>query len=144
MIGRRGLIGWLLGVVLVAPQLAALAETYPSRPVRLIVGFGAGGVADLTTRIVGQRLGERLGQAVVIDNRPSAGGVIAAEAAATAPPDGYTLYLLTNGTAISQSLYKSLPYNAATDFAPISQIGQFDVVIPVSYTHLTLPTILLV
>jgi tripartite-type tricarboxylate transporter receptor subunit TctC len=118
----------MLGAVLVAPQVAA-AESYPARPIRLIVGFGAGGVADLTTRIVGQRLGERLGQAVVIDNRPSAGGVIAAEAAATAPPDGYTLYLLTNGTAISQSLYKSLPYNAATDFAPISQIGQFDVVI---------------
>ena len=126
---RRWLLGVALGGALLSIPLAAIAETYPARPIRLIVGFGAGGVADLTVRVVGQRLGERLGQAVVIDNRPSAGGVIAAEAAAGAPPDGYTLYLLTNGTAISQSPYKTLPYNAATDFAPISQIGQFDVVI---------------
>jgi tripartite-type tricarboxylate transporter receptor subunit TctC len=125
---KRWAIGLMVGMVLAAP-MARAAEPYPTRPIRIVVGFGAGGVADLTIRVVGQRLGERLGQSVVIDNRPSAGGVIAAEAAATAAPDGYTLYLLTNGTAVSQSLYKSLPYNAITDFAPISQIGQFDVLI---------------
>lgn len=125
---RRLTIGLLLGLILGAPGARA-ADPYPTRPVKVIVGFGAGGVADLTVRVVAQRLSERLGQSFVVDNRPSAGGVVAAEAAANAPPDGYTLYLLTNGTAVSQSLYKSLPYNAVTDFAPISQLGQFDVVI---------------
>jgi tripartite-type tricarboxylate transporter receptor subunit TctC len=124
-----GLVGLALGVAALAAPTAQAADPYPTRPVKIVVGFAAGGVADLTVRVVGQRLGERLGQTFVIDNRPSAGGVIAAEAAATAPPDGYTLYLLTNGTAVSQSLYKSLPYNAITDFAPISQLGQFDVVV---------------
>jgi tripartite-type tricarboxylate transporter receptor subunit TctC len=124
----RWAIALMVGLALTAP-MAHAAGDYPARPIRIIVGFGAGGVADLTIRVVGQRLGERLGQSVVIDNRPSAGGVIAAEAAATAAPDGYTLYLLTNGTAVSQSLYKSLPYNAVTDFAPISLIGQFDVIV---------------
>ena len=124
-----GLKRLALAVFLLAVPTAQAADPYPTRPVRIIVGFGAGGVADLTIRVVAQRLGQRLGQSFVVDNRPSAGGVIAAEAAATAPPDGYTLYLLTNGTAVSQSLYKSLPYNAVTDFAPISQIGQFDVVL---------------
>ncbi len=131
-VARVTLGRWLIGLALSALVIAAqpaMAESYPSRPIRLIVGFGAGGVADLTVRLVGQRLGERLGQAVVIDNRPSAGGVIAAEAAAGAAPDGYTLYLLTNGIAISQSLFKNLSFNVATDFAPISLIGQFDVVL---------------
>ncbi len=126
---RLALAVFLLATCPHAVPAAQAADPYPTRPVRIIVGFGAGGVADLTIRVVAQRLGQRLGQSFVVDNRPSAGGVIAAEAAATSPPDGYTLYLLTNGTAVSQSLYKSLPYNAVTDFAPISQIGQFDVVL---------------
>lgn len=131
MISRRWAIaltvlGWALGA---SGGSALGADPYPTRPVKIVVGFGAGGVADLTIRLVGQKLSERLGQAFVIDNRPSAGGVIAAEAAATAAPDGYTLYLLTNGTAVSQSLYKALPYDAVRDFAPISQIGQFDVIV---------------
>ncbi len=125
---KRLLLGWI-GAALSLAGAAASAETYPARPIRVLVGFAAGGVADLTVRVVGQRLGERLGQAVVVDNRPSAGGVIATEAGAGAPPDGYTLLLMTNGTAISQSLFKTLPYNAATDFAPISMLGQFGVVV---------------
>lgn len=128
MVSRRLATALTLCLVLLAPGAHA-ADPYPTRPVKIVVGFGAGGVADLTVRTVGQRLSERLGQTFVIDNRPSAGGVIAAEAAAAAAPDGYTLYLLTNGTAVSQSLYKSLPYDAVRDFAPISQIGQFDVVV---------------
>src|SRR5258708_1461408 len=130
--GDVGLTRWFtvaIGLALASPHPAAAADSYPSRPLRVIVGFGAGGVADLTSRVVGQRLAERLGQAVVIDNRPGAGGVIATEVAANAPPDGYTLYLLTNGIAISQSLFKTLPFNVATDFAPISMIGQFDIVV---------------
>jgi tripartite-type tricarboxylate transporter receptor subunit TctC len=127
-----GRIRWLavaIGLALGSWHPAAAADAYPSRPIRVLVGFAAGGVADITIRMVGQHLSERLGQAVVIDNRPGAGGIIATEAAATAPPDGYTLMLLTNGTAITQSLFKSLPFNAATDFAPISLLGQFDIVV---------------
>jgi tripartite-type tricarboxylate transporter receptor subunit TctC len=114
---------------LIEPRPAGAADAYPSRPIRVMVGFAAGGVADITIRMVGQHLSERLGQAVVVDNRPSAGGIIATEAAASAPPDGYTLLLVTNGTAITQSLFKTLPFDAATDFAAISLIGQFDIVV---------------
>ena len=120
----------LLGTLAIGrPAGAGEADAWPTRPLRVMVGFGAGGVADITIRTVGQRLSERLGQAVVIENRPSAGGILAAEAAATAAPDGYTLFLLTNGTAISQSLFKSLPYDAVADFAPISLIGRFDILV---------------
>lgn len=108
---------------------AQATDTYPTRPIRVMVGFAPGGVADITIRVVGQHLSERLGQAVVIDNRPSAGGIIAAEAAATAAPDGYTLFFLTNGAAISQSLFKKLPFDTVADFAPISLIGRFDLVV---------------
>jgi tripartite-type tricarboxylate transporter receptor subunit TctC len=132
-VGLRFLvIGAALCCALIAPLPAGAADAYPSRPIRVMVGFAAGGVADITIRMVGQRLSERLGQAVVIDNRPGAGGIIATEAAASAVPDGYTLLLLTNGTAITQSLFKSLPFNAATDFAPISLLGQFDIVVLVA------------
>jgi len=129
-VGLRCLaIGAALCGALIGPRLAGAADAYPSRPIRVMVGFAAGGAADITIRLVGQRLGERLGQAVVVDNRPSAGGIIATEAAASAPPDGYTLLLVTNGTAITQSLFKSLPFDAATDFAAISLLGQFDLVV---------------
>src|SRR5580658_1298618 len=120
-------IGAALCGALIGSRPAGAADICPSHPIRVMVGFAAGGVADITIRMVGQRLSERLGQAVVIDNRPGAGGIIATEAAASAVPDGYTLLLLTNGTAITQSLFKSLPFNAATDFAPISLLGQFDI-----------------
>jgi tripartite-type tricarboxylate transporter receptor subunit TctC len=114
---------------LIGPRPAGAADEYPSRPIRVMVGFAAGGVADITIRMVGQHLSERLGQAVVVDNRPGAGGIIATEAAASATPDGYTLLLVTNGTAITQSLFKTLPFDAAADFAAISLIGQFDIVV---------------
>jgi tripartite-type tricarboxylate transporter receptor subunit TctC len=133
IVGPRHLL--LTGLVLLGtlaigrPAGAADPDAWPTRPIRVMVGFGAGGVADITIRAVGQRLSERLGQAVVIENRPSAGGILAAEAAATAAPDGYTLFLLTNGTAISQSLFKTLPYDAIADFAPISLIGRFDILV---------------
>jgi len=129
-VGLRCLaVGAALCGALIMPRSAGAADAYPSRPIRVMVGFAAGGVADITIRMVGQHLSERLGQAVVVDNRPSAGGIIATEAAASAPPDGYTLLLVTNGTAITQSLFKTLPFDAATDFAAISLIGQFDVVV---------------
>ena len=107
--------------------LSAQAEPgYPNRPVRVIVPYGPGGVADTTTRIVAQKLNERLGQQFVIDNRPGAGGIVAAKAGASAPPDGYTLTLTGNGTAISKSLFKSLPYDVLRDFTSISVMAWLD------------------
>jgi len=106
-----------------APWLIAIAAgepAFPTRPVRIMVPYGPGGVADVTMRLLAQKLGERLGQQFIIDNRPGAGGILAAKAAATAPPDGYTLVVSGNGMAISKSLFKSLPYDVLTDFTPVS------------------------
>ena len=96
--------------------------------------FGAGGAADLTARAVGRILGQRLGQSVVVDNRPGAGGAVAGETVAKAAPDGYTLLLMTNATAVSQGLFKRLPFDARKDFAPISLLGQFDLALVVPGT----------
>ena len=117
----------LAGIAAVAP-----AQTYPARPVRLLVPFGPGGVGDITARAVAQKLVVALGQQVIIDNRPSAGGVIATELVAKADPDGYTLLLLNNAHAVSQSLFKKLPYDAAKDFVPISTISTFSVAVLVT------------
>jgi tripartite-type tricarboxylate transporter receptor subunit TctC len=95
-------------------------ETYPNRPVRVLAPYGAGGVADTTVRILVQKLSEKLGQQFVIENRPGAGGIIAAKAGASAPPDGSTLTMTGNGMTISKSLFKSLPYDVLRDFQPIS------------------------
>jgi tripartite-type tricarboxylate transporter receptor subunit TctC len=105
----------------------AQAQAYPSKPIRLIVPFGAGGVADITARTVAQRMSETLGQQVIVDNRPSAGGIVASEAVAKAEPDGYTLLLMSNGTAVSAGLFKTLPFDPVKDFAPVSTLGFFDI-----------------
>ncbi|WP_162580430.1 Bug family tripartite tricarboxylate transporter substrate binding protein [Variovorax sp. PBS-H4] len=102
------------------------ADDYPVRSVRLVVPFGPGGVADLTARAVGRILGQRLGQSLVVDNRPGAGGVAAGETVAKAAPDGYTLLLLSNATAVSRGLFKHLPFDARKDFAPISLLSRYD------------------
>jgi tripartite-type tricarboxylate transporter receptor subunit TctC len=107
----------------------ASAQTFPSKPVRIVVPFGAGGVADLTARTVAQKLGESLGQPVVIENKPGAGGVVAGDAVAKAEPDGHTLLLMSNGTAVSAGLFKSLPFDTVRDFAPVSTLGFFDIAI---------------
>ncbi|MEO8137516.1 MAG: tripartite tricarboxylate transporter substrate binding protein, partial [Betaproteobacteria bacterium] len=98
---------------------------------RLVVPFGPGGIADLTARTVAQRLGDALGQPVVVDNRPGAGGVVAATSVAKADADGHTLLLMSNGSAISAGLFKSLPYDTGKDFAPVAVLGTFDLVIVV-------------
>ncbi|QHO76135.1 tripartite tricarboxylate transporter receptor protein [Bradyrhizobium sp. CCBAU 051011] len=110
---------------LLLPQIAH-AQNYPNKPVRLILPFGAGGVADVTARLVTERFGEKLGQRFVIENMPGAGGINAARAVLTAPADGYTLALFSNGTAISVSLFKNLTFNPVTDFVPVSSMGYFD------------------
>jgi tripartite-type tricarboxylate transporter receptor subunit TctC len=101
------------------------AGNYPARPIRLIVGFGAGGASDLTARLVGNKLKDRLGQSVVIENRPGAGGVAAADTVAKAAPDGHTLLLIAANNAISTSLFKSIPYDIVADFAPIGTMAYF-------------------
>ena len=140
MLSRRQLIQGASSAALSAIAPAALAQSHSSKPIRIIVPFGAGGVADLTARAVGQKLSENLGQAVIIDNRPGAGGVVAGELVAKAEPDGHTLLLMSNATAVSAGLFKSLPYNTRTDFAPVSLLGLFDmaVVVPDNSPHKTL------
>jgi tripartite-type tricarboxylate transporter receptor subunit TctC len=102
---------------------------YPSRPVRIIVPYGPGGIADTTMRIVAERLSHKFGQQFIVDNRPGAGGIVAAKAAAGAPPDGYLLHLTSNGMVISASLFKQLPYDVLNDFTPITITAFFDLLI---------------
>ena len=102
------------------------AETFPSKPIRIVVPFGPGGFADITMRLVGQKLSERIGQQVVIENRPSAGGIVAGNAVTAAEPDGYTLFVMASGIALSKSLIKSMPFDPVTAFEPISTIALFD------------------
>lgn len=98
---------------------------YPTRPVRVILPFGAGGVADVSARLVFEALGNKLGQRFVIENNPGAGGISAARAALSGGKDGYTLILLSNGTATAVPLFNHLPYDPLKDFVPISTIGNF-------------------
>jgi tripartite-type tricarboxylate transporter receptor subunit TctC len=105
----------------VLPRLA-WAQSYPSRPVRIIVGFGPGSPADILARLVGQSLAERFGQPFVIDNRPGAGGNIGTEAVVKALPDGYTLLLAAVSDTINASLYEKLNFNFIRDIAPITNL----------------------
>ncbi len=108
-----------------ASQARAQAD-YPNRPVQLIIAYGAGTIGDVSMRILAEKLSSQLGKNFLVENRPGAAGVIAAKAAATAAPDGYTLFLVGNSYAISTALFKSLPYDVLKDFAPISAVATFD------------------
>jgi tripartite-type tricarboxylate transporter receptor subunit TctC len=114
--------------LLLAAAIAAFASTgasaqsYPNQPVRIVVPFAAGGAVDTVARVVGQKMSEGLGQPVVIENKPGAGGNLAADTVARAAPDGYTILLTTNGLAISPSLYRTLPFDAVKDFIPVTQL----------------------
>jgi tripartite-type tricarboxylate transporter receptor subunit TctC len=120
MLDRRGLIAGLAAVPLAG---AARAQAWPTRPVRVVVGFPAGGGVDLTARPLAQRLGDRFGQQFVVDNRGGAGGNIAMDAVAKSPPDGYTLLQANVGMlAINPGLYRDLPFDTIRDFAPVAQI----------------------
>ena len=110
--------------ILISTSTALAQSEYPNRPIKLIVGFAPGGSTDIVGRIVAQKLGERLGQTIVVENRAGAGGTIGADATAKAPPDGYTLTLGTTSThAIAAGAYSKLPYNPVTDFTPISLVA---------------------
>ena len=109
---------------LVAPSGAALAQgTFPSRPVHLLVPFPPGGAVDIVARTLGDELSKRWGQPIVVENRPGAGGTIAAEVAAKAAPDGYTIILVASGHAIVSYLYPNLPYDPVKDFTPLALVG---------------------
>jgi tripartite-type tricarboxylate transporter receptor subunit TctC len=124
-----------------AVSRVAWAQTYPARPVHLIVGFPAGQAADIIARLIGQGLSERLGQQFVIDNRPGASGNIATEAVARAPADGYTLLLVTATNAINPTLYQNLHFNFIRDIAPIASIDRapFVMVVNPSFPAKTVP-----
>jgi tripartite-type tricarboxylate transporter receptor subunit TctC len=107
---------------------AGAAHAFPTKPVRIVVPFGPGGVADITARVVAPKMAESLGQQVLIENKPSAGGIVAGQEVARAEPDGHTLLLISNGTAVSKALFKSLPYEPS-GFGMISTIGFFPLVI---------------
>ena len=98
------------------------AQPYPSKPVRMIVGFAPGGGTDVTARLIVQPLSEALGQRVIIDNRPGANGVLATDVTAKAPPDGYTLLMVNLGHTVNPGLYKKLPYDTVRDFAPVTLV----------------------
>jgi tripartite-type tricarboxylate transporter receptor subunit TctC len=120
--------GWLrllasFVLLLTAIDMAPAQDAFPSRPVHVLVPFAPGGAVDIVARTLGDELSSRWGRAVVVENRPGAGGVVASEAEAKAAPDGYTLILVATGHALNPHLYAKLPYDSFNDFTPISLIG---------------------
>ena len=126
MISRRGAC-LALGASIAPGQASVRAQgRYPERPVTLVVPFAPGGVADITARAFAEAMAARLGQAVVVDNKPGAGGIVAAQAVTGARPDGHTLLLMSNANAVSVGLFRKLPYDPVRDFAPVSTLAFFD------------------
>jgi tripartite-type tricarboxylate transporter receptor subunit TctC len=117
---RRGIALSLLIAVL---NIAAVhAQSYPSKPIRIVVPFVAGGAVDTLARMIGVKLSESLGQPVIVENRPGAGGNVAADSVAKSPPDGYVILQNTNGQAISPAIYRALPFDVVRDFIPVTQL----------------------
>jgi tripartite-type tricarboxylate transporter receptor subunit TctC len=113
-----------------AAQQSAQAEPgFPNRPIKIIVPYGPGGVGDFTMRLVAEKLTDKFGKQVIIENRPGAGGIVAAKALKSSPADGYTLSVTGNGMAISQTLFKSLPYDALKDFTAVSVTASFEMLL---------------
>jgi tripartite-type tricarboxylate transporter receptor subunit TctC len=121
----------VLGLVLalVCTLAPATADDYPSKPVRIIVPYGAGGIADFTIRLVADNLSKHLGQQFFIDNRPGAGGIVGMQAAKQALPDGYTLVMIGGGLTIAKALFRTLPYDIEHDFVPISTTAFYGLII---------------
>ena len=121
---RRNFTQSLVALPVVALPVTALAQNYPSKPIKLIVPFPAGGATDILARAVSQKLGEKIGQTVVVDNRPGAGGTIGSDAAAKSAPDGYTLLLATSSThSIGPAINPKIPYDAVADFTPLGYVA---------------------
>jgi len=128
--GRHLLLAMAWGSMAALPVQAQVA--FPSKPLKIVVPNAAGGAADITARTVAQKLAEALGQSVVIENKPSAGGIVAGEMVARAEPDGHTMLLISSGSAVSAALFKSLPFDTVKDFTPVSKLASFDLVIAVA------------
>jgi tripartite-type tricarboxylate transporter receptor subunit TctC len=127
---RRQLLA--AGAALAAAPLLRAQPGFPSRGLRIVVPNAAGGAADITARTVAQKIAGPLGQSVVVENKPSAGGIVAGELVARAEPDGHTMLLISSGTAVSAALFKSLPFDTQKDFAPVSLLATFDLCIAVA------------
>lgn len=128
--GRHLLLAMAWGSMAALPVQAQVA--FPSKPLKIVVPNAAGGAADITARTVAQKLAEALGQSVVVENKPSAGGIVAGEMVARAEPDGHTMLLISSGSAVSAALFKSLPFDTVKDFTPVSKLASFDLVIAVA------------
>jgi len=127
---RRAAIAALLALAASAP---AIAQTWPERPIRIVVGFAPGGFTDVLARVVGQKLTERLGQAVIVENRPGAAGTLGADLVAKAKPDGYTLLLAhSNSNSVAPALYPKLPYDVLRDFTPIIRVASTPLLLTVN------------
>ena len=127
------LMKWAAALILAAMvPMPAKAQDYPSKPIHFIVGFAAGGGADIIARLLGQWLSDRLGQTVVVENRPGAATNIAVEAVARAPADGYTLMLIGSPQTINANLYRNLNYNFIRDIAPVGGISRVPNVLEVN------------
>jgi tripartite-type tricarboxylate transporter receptor subunit TctC len=117
---------WLIALAMLAGVGAAQAQTYPNRPIRIVTPFAAGAVSDISFRILADKLSARLSVPVIMENQPGGGGIAAARTVLSAPPDGYTLALLSNATAISVGLFKNLTFDPRTDFVPIAGVSDFE------------------
>src|SRR5688572_8315350 len=126
----------IAATLLAAHTVSAPAQSYPAKSIRIIVPLAAGGVGDVFARVVGQKLSDSVGQPVVIDNRPGANNIVGTEAAAKAPPDGYTLLLAGTTLTINPSLYPNLSYDPIRDFAPITLVATTPLILVV---HPSLP-----
>jgi tripartite-type tricarboxylate transporter receptor subunit TctC len=115
--------------LLLAAWAGTAAAQFPDRPIRLVVPFGPGGLADVTFRIVAEKLSGVVGKPVLVENQPGAGGIAAAATVMKSKPDGHTLLVIVNGTAISKSLFKALPYDPVKDLAPVALVAYFDLVV---------------
>jgi tripartite-type tricarboxylate transporter receptor subunit TctC len=129
LVRRRFL--YLAGAAIAAPAVA-WSQSYPTRPVHMVVGFAAGGGADIIARLIGQAVSERLGQQIVVDNRPGAGTNIGTEVVVKAAPDGYTLLLVNSPAAINTTLYDNLSFDFVRDIAPVASIGRVPLVMVVN------------
>ncbi|SFM21269.1 tripartite tricarboxylate transporter substrate binding protein [Variovorax sp. OV329] len=119
----------LAALALAAGPALAQPSASATKPIRVVVPFGPGGVADLTVRTVAHKMSQSMGQSIIVDNKPGAGGVVAADAVAKAPPDGLTVFLMSNGTAVTAGLFEKLPFDTVKDLAPVSTLGYFDMAV---------------
>ncbi|MBI3069068.1 MAG: tripartite tricarboxylate transporter substrate binding protein [Betaproteobacteria bacterium] len=126
----------LIGIFAAVASISAPAQTYPTRPVRLIVPYAPGGGTDVLGRMISQRLGEALGQSIIVDNRPAVDGIVGAEILTRSAPDGYTLLIISSSHAINAALGRKLPYDTIKDFAPITQTANQQLLL---VTHPSVP-----